>query len=383
MHLTRRFETIASLLALSVLVVGCSQETKIGAVISETGAVSPYGRQVKRGIDLALEEINAAGGFKGKPIRLVYRDDATNAATGEQVVNELIDDEGVKVIIGAVSSPVTMAIAPICEKEGVLLLSPSSSAPAISDLGEYIFRNYPSDILEGTAMANFAKGQEIRRVVIFALDNAFGNGLAEVFTRQFESKTRKILKTFRIDMGGKSDLQAMVAEAGELNPEGVYIVAYDKTTIGLLKLLRQAGIKALMMGTASVTEQVPRLAGDAANHLVYAQPSFDPESAAKEVSEFVTAYRAMYRETPDIYAAHGYDAMKLIARAMDDTGFAYPDEVRRGLLTLKNYTGAAGRTDFDERGDVVRYPTVFVIQDGRPVAFEAFEKQGGELFPES
>ena len=90
-------------------------------------------------------------------------------------------------VIGAISSPVTLEIAPICEKERVVLLSPTSSAPRISDAGGYIFRNYPSDILEGTAMADFARKMGVRRVAIFALDNEFGAGLTEVFTRGFES----------------------------------------------------------------------------------------------------------------------------------------------------------------------------------------------------
>ena len=103
---------------------------------------------------------------------------------------DLIENEGVDIIIGAVSSPVTLEIAPLCEEQEVLLLSPSSSAPRISEAGEYIFRNYPSDILEGTAMADFAQGSWVRRVVIIALDNEFGSGLSEVFTRRFESKSR-------------------------------------------------------------------------------------------------------------------------------------------------------------------------------------------------
>ena len=139
--------------------------------------MAPYGHQVTRGLDLALEEINAEGGFKGGPIQLIYRDDATSPEKGREAVLDLINNEGVEIIIGAVSSPVTLEIAPICEKKEVVLLSPTSSAPRISEAGEYIFRNYPSDILEGTAMADFARKLGVRRVAIFvALDNEFGAG---------------------------------------------------------------------------------------------------------------------------------------------------------------------------------------------------------------
>lgn len=365
--------------AVACLGVGCSTEVKIGAVISKTGAVAPYGNQVTRGIDLAFEQANAAGGFKGEPIQLIYRDDATNADRGRAAVEDLIENEGVKIIIGAVSSPVTLEIAPICEKKHVLLLSPTSSAPRISEAGEYIFRNYPSDILEGTAMADFARKAGIHRVAIFALDDEFGNGLSEVFTRRFESKSRKVVKTFRITEGDDASFPGMIAEIKELNPQAIYLVAYVDTMTGLMKGLRASGSEALLMGGGSVIDRLAEDAGDAAENFVYAQPTFDPNSEEPAVKSFVEAFRAKYNKDPDIFAAHGYDSFRLIVQSMNDTGFAFPDEVRRGLHGLGNYEGAAGRTTFDERGDVVRYPTIFVIAEGVPVPYEQFEKSGREL----
>ena len=372
----RRVSSLVCLIA-AWFAVGCSSEVKIGAVISETGAVAPYGHQVTRGIDLALEETNAEGGFKGQPIQLVYRDDATNAEKGVEAVKDLINNEGAKIILGAVSSPVTLEIAPICEKKRILLLSPTASAPRISEAGEYIFRNYPSDILEGTAMADFARARGIRRVAIFALDNEFGNGLSEVFTRRFESKSRKVVKTFRISEDDTASFPRMIEEIKEMGPQGIYLVAYVDVMTELLKQLRASGCEAMLMGSGSVIDQLA--SNPAAEQFVYAQPTFDPSSEQPAVRSFVEAFRAKYNKEPDIFAAHGYDAFNLVVQAMRDTGFAFPDEVRRGLHGLGDYEGAAGRTTFDERGDVVRYPTIFVVVDGRPVPYQQFEEQGGAL----
>ncbi len=378
MGMQRRFEAVAPLLV-ACLAAGCSSEVKIGAVISQTGAVAPYGHQVTRGIDLALEQVNAEGGFKGAPIQVIYRDDATNAEKGREAILDLIDNEDVEMVIGAISSQVTLEIAPICEKKRVVLLSPTSSAPQISEAGEYIFRNYPSDILEGTAMADFAKQMGVRRVAIVALDNEFGAGLTEVFTRRFESKSREVVKTFRIGETGAPSYAEMIAELKEIEPQGIYLVAYVDALAELLKQIHAAGIDCLLMGSGAVTEQLGELAGEAAENLVYPQPSFDPDSDEPAVAEFVAAFRAKYNREPDIYAAHGYDALKLLVEAMRKTGFTFPDEIRRGLHGFENYMGAAGRTQFDERGDVVRYPEVFVIRDGKSVTIEQFEKDGGEL----
>jgi branched-chain amino acid transport system substrate-binding protein len=385
MSTSRRLAVTFILLPILGLAAGCSTEVKIGAVISETGAVAPYGHQVTRGLDLALEEINAEGGFEGGPIQLIYRDDATSPEKGREAVLDLINNEGVHIIIGAVSSPVTLEIAPICEKKEVLLLSPTSSAPRISEAGEYVFRNYPSDNLEGTAMADFARKLGVRRVAIFALDNEFGSGLAEVFTRRFESKSRKVIKTFRITEGDTASFPDMIQEIKAQKPQGVYLVAYVDIMAELLAQLAAAGCKGLLMGSGAVTDELFKEAGASAEHLVYPQPVFNPTADDPAVASFVEAFRAKYSREPDIYAAHGYDSLKLIIKAMRDTGYAMTDEVRRGLHGLRDeqglsgYAGAAGRTEFDERGDVVRYPEIFVINEGKPVPYDRFEQEGGEL----
>jgi branched-chain amino acid transport system substrate-binding protein len=267
----------------------------------------------------------------------------------------------------------------MCEEKDVVLLSPTSSAPLISDAGEYIFRNYPSDILEGTAMADFARKLGVRRVVILSLDNEFGSGLSEVFTRRFESKSRQVVKHFRITENDSASYPQMIQEVMELTPQAIYIVTYVDVMADLLQQFAAAGSDALLMGSGSVTDQLIQMAGASSEHLVYPQPIFDPNSDEPAVASFVEAFRAKFNRDPDIYAAHGYDSLKLIVQAMRDTGFALPDEVRRGLLGLKDYEGAAGRTQFDERGDVVRYPKVFVIHEGKTVHFDKFEEDGGEL----
>jgi branched-chain amino acid transport system substrate-binding protein len=298
---------------------------------------------------------------------------------GIRETEDLIENQGAEIIIGAVSSEVTLGIAPICQAKGVLLLSPSSSAPKITEAGDFIFRNFPSDVLEGTAMADFAKDRGVRRVVIFAVDDEFGAGLTEVFGRRFESKSRKVIEKFLIPEGDPAALAEMVAKVKELNPEGVYVVAYEAEIVSLLQELHAAEIRPLIMATASVTQKIPGLAGEAAENLVYPQPSFDIGSGDPPVATFVEAYRERYDEDPGIYAAHGYDALKLIWQAMLDTGHSRPDEIKRGLLGLESYHGAAGRTSFDSSGDVVRYPQLFVVRDGQPVPYEEFEQEGGEL----
>ena len=295
-------------------------------------------------------------------------------------MQELIDTEGVGVIIGAISSHVTLQIAPICEERGVVLLSPSASAPQISQAGDFVFRNYPSDILEGTAIAEFARDLGLERVVIFAMDNDFGRGLTEVFSGKYESKFRKVVQTFELQGDDTTGFTSLVAEAKKLDPDGIYIVSYVRELAELLKALKAANIKAMLLSSSSVTHDVAQLAGDAAELLVYPQPSFDPDSHDEDVSRFVEAYKAKYGEVPEIYAAHGYDALKLVKQAVENYGSTHPDSIKLGLASVRDFKGAAGRTSFDENGDVVRYPRLFVIFRGESTPYQQFVDDGGSLF---
>ena len=359
--------------------VGCSSEVTIGAVVSAEGPAAIYGEKVRNGLDLALDEINAET-INGKTVRLVYRDDKSQPDVGAAAAQELIDQEGVNIIVGGLISEVAMAIAPVVEKEQVILLSPSASAPEITDAGEYVYRNYPSDILEGTSMAEFASDLGLEQVVVFSAKNNFGVGLKKVFTQRFENNYRSVVGAFEFDETASVDeLRAMVEEAKALNPEGIYIIAYLNKTSDILLAIKEAGIEAVMMGTGAVTTDLPRNAGDSAELLVYPQPPFDLDSQEDVVRSFVEAYRSRYGTDPDTYAAHGYDALKILAAAIGDAGTSHSGEIKSALARMSGFKGASGDTSFDKNGDVVQFPRLFIIKDGASTPYRKFIEDGGSL----
>ena len=374
------FGRIGIPLLIGLVASGCSGDIQIGALISETGAYVYYGEKVKKGLDLAAEQINAEGGVNGSPVQLIYRDDESKAQVGREAIIDMIDDLGLRIVIGAVSSAVTLEVAPICERSRTLLFSPTASAPRITDAGDYIFRNYPSDVLEGTIMADFAaRTLGLERVVVFAADNEFGAGLKDVFTQKYQSKYRKVVATFDFPEADPAALGPMVAEAVQLDPEGIYIAGYLNDVAELLNQIHEAGIQAMLLGTASLTEDIVTLSGLAAEHLIYPQPPFDLESQAPEVRSFIDAYRERYGEDPDGFAAHGYDALRMIAVAIERAGSKHPDSVKSALANLNDYRGPSGATGFNNDGDVVQYPRLFVIIQGRAMPYERFIEEGGTL----
>ena len=272
-------------------------------IVSDTGAAAPYGEKVRRGLEVAHDELAAAGGF-GARVRLLYRDDATNPELGAQVARELIEKEGVRLVIGAVSSPVTLRIAPICQRGRTVLLSPTASSPEITQAGEWVYRNYPSDTLEGTSLADFARDLGLTRVAVLAVQNEYGAGLSKVFLEHFEGEGRRVIGRLAFREGDADAFPSLAAQVKALAPGGVYLAGYADDTAGILRALRQAGSASVVLGTSSVTSDVVRRAGPAAEGLVFPEVAFDPQSPRRATRSFVAAYRARYHEDPDSFAAH-------------------------------------------------------------------------------
>ena len=370
------------LIALICFGLGCSNDVQIGAVVSETGAVASYGDSVRKGMDLALDEVNAAGGFDGGKFSISYLDDGTDAERGKEVAAQLLE-QGVNVLVGALSSRVTEAIVPITDEAGVVLLSPSASAASLTGASPYFFRNFPSDILEGTAMAKFAADHGVESVAIFVVDDVYGQGLVKIFRQNFENSFRSVVEQFDYSESGEISFADIAQAVKEKNPDAIYIVSYLEETSQLLAALSDAGCEAVLLASGSVTPELIHRAGIAAEGLVYPQPSFDPNSEEREVVDFVSAFRAAYNSDPDIYAAHGYDAIKLIHHAVNLAGSTHPRSIQEGMGSVQDYHGAAGVTTFDNNGDVVRYPSIMIVQDGEPIAFDDFQNSGGSLLDDN
>jgi branched-chain amino acid transport system substrate-binding protein len=370
------------LLALAAIeTTACSRKVRVGAIVSSTGAAAGVGERVRKGIELALAEINASGGVDGRTLEIVYRDDATNPEVGVQMARELVLHEGVRFLIGAVSSAVTLEIAPFCEKERVLLLSPTASAPQLTQAGEYIFRNYPSDLFEGSSMADFARDLGLERVGVVAVANEYGESLQATFAERLQCRHRPVLRSLVFREGDSDALASVVRELKSLDPDGVYIAGYRNDVAELLRRMRGAGIDAVVLSSSAVAPDIAKLAGPAAENMVFPLGSFDPDPEDPVARPFLLAYRDRYGEEADGYAAHGYDALQLLVHGMERAGSTQPERVRGGLLSIDHYRGANGWMSFDENGDVIEYPRLFVIRDGRPVPYQHLTRASGGLRP--
>lgn len=329
---------------------------KIGAMLPLSGDASQYGEWGKNGISLAVDEINSKGGIKGNKIEVIYEDDAADPKKGVSAVNKLISIDKVKVIIGPIPSAVTLAIAPICEKNKVVVLS-SSSNPTITHAGDYIFRNWPSDDFEGLAMAEYAIKMKFNRIAVFHINNEYGLGIARVFEEQYLKLGGSVLITEAF-MQGSSDMRTLLTKIKSYNPDAIYLIGHTKENGHIVKQARDLGIKAQILGTVGIEgPDFLSIAGEKAEGVVYTAPAFDPDAQDPVIKIYQESYVKKYGKKSEIFAATAYDALKIITLMIQKYDND-PDKIKAGLYKLKNYPGVSGVTSFDENGDVIK-PVIF------------------------
>ncbi len=357
------------------LSLGCAkkeiEEIKIGAVLCLTGSGAPYGEDALRGIKLAIDETNAQGGVIGKKLKLIVEDDQTDPKTSTSVIAKLINQDKVKVIIGAITSSSTLADAPKAEKARVILFSPGASNPKITEAGDYIFRNWISDALEGKAMADYLYQKEsARNIAILYINNDYGMGLKDVFKGRFEELGGKvtIIEVYNQD---ESDFRSQLIKIKNANPECIYLPGYYREMALILRQAKEIGLNIPFRSVVTFEEpELLKLAGDEAESVIYSSPFYNPYSLEDYIAEFVGNFRKIYGRNPGIFAAHGYDAVKIIAYAINEAGVFEIEVVKNALYGIKNFPGVSGLTSFDRNGDVIKPVAIKTVKNGQFVVLE-------------
>jgi branched-chain amino acid transport system substrate-binding protein len=324
-------------------------------------------------MDLAATQVNDSGGIRGNPLRILYRDSASLPEEAMRAATQLYDRHDVPLVLGAVLSSETLGIAPLAERRHKILLSPASSSPQITRAGKYVFRVYPSDTLEGAYMAQLAADElRLRTVLVLAIDNAYGKGLAEVFRKSFHGAAEPSVHLYPAH---GADFTSVAGSIQSSPVDGVYLVGYYSDMAEILKELRRLSPSLQILSTSSFgNPKTLESAGKAAEGVIYPAIVFDPESEDPTVSRFVRAFRAKYASDPDLWAAHGYDAVLIAAEAMGRSGGAVPERIAETLLEIRDFHGASGTLSFDSQGDVVQYPRAYIVHEGRFMLYRDYRE---------
>jgi branched-chain amino acid transport system substrate-binding protein len=353
-------------LVLAVFVLACKEEIKVyrvGAVLPLNGTAETYGRNVESGLKLALEEINAAGGVKGKTLDILIEDDKSDEKVAVDKARQQINN-GVKVIIGGITSSTALAMEPLCEEKKVVLLSPTATSPKLTGIGQYFFRNFPSDTLEGRVMAEYAvRRMKIRNVAILYIDKEYGQGLEQVFKNRFTGLGGNVVYD-KPYPESSSDFSAYIKEIKDSGADSVYLPGYYTEIAAILAEIKKQQLNVKVLSAQGMaTPMILEIAADAAEGVVFPQPPYDPESQDPAIKKFVDTFRGKFRTKPDIYSAFAYDSLWVVAKAIDRCE-KYPEDLRAKIADTSHH-GLTGEISFDSGGDVDIQPRMFQVKGGK------------------
>ena len=366
----RRFRAAFALLALAGAGLACGSPTiRFGAVLPLTGQHAVYGLSIQKGVDLAIERALKDPMFAGK-LEFTTSDSGSDAQRASDAVGRIYD-AGALAAVGGVTSGEALAMVEVADNKGRVLLSPSASSPQLTGISTNFFRIFPSDFAEGTVMARYAfDNLHLKQGVVLAKEETYAKGIQKVFGDEFQRKGGKILETVEYPEGTR-DFAALCERVVTLKPDFVYLAAYAEEVSRMIRHLRAQQFMGLILATSSfAAAETISQTGAPAERVYFTQSSFETEgNLPPAVQEFVTAYRARYRGTPDLYAAHGFDAVNVLLEAYRQGGTTQLS-FWKGMRNVRELVGVTGTLQFDEKGDVAKFPHVYVITDGKAVDVE-------------
>jgi branched-chain amino acid transport system substrate-binding protein len=324
------------------------------------GAAGPwtegYGAMNKRGIDLAIEEINSAGGVRGRPLRLVARDDGADGAKAAAIAVEFVQDPAISAVIGHVNSSTMVAAAKIYDAD-LPAVATTATSPDLTGISPWVFRVIASDSATGVELGRFARRLGHGRAAILYENDSYGRGLADAFRRSFDGT----IVSFDPIPSGDGDYEPYISYLKARDPGLIFVAGTEESGMAILREAKRQQLVADFLGGDGWTGIV----GEPAAENAWVGAPFTASDPREEAQRFVKAFRARYNMTPDGNAALAYDATKLLAKVIADVG---PDReaIRERLATLTDrtaYRGVTGAIRFDANGDPVGRTAVIARVD--------------------
>lgn len=355
-----------------------NQTFRIGSAVSNSGDLAVYGQRHQRGMNLALDRINEVGLKDGANLEVSLEDTGSAPQTGVSAAQKLVNQEGVPLVMAAVSSGVTVAIArSVTIPNQVLQVSPHSTSPQITGLDDdgYVLRTAPSDAFQGAAMAQLALDQDVESASVVLVNNDYGRGFTDVLQSRFEEGGGTITNTVPYN-SGEASYRPQLNQAMEGDPDAIMFIAYPESFTTMARQAFEMGLKDQVqyIGAEStlaepIRENVPARALDG---MIGTTPSAPTETDAWE--SFVSAFQENYDTEPSVWAAYSYDATMLSAMAIEAANEFSSSALRESIYPVSregetvtsfetakeeiqagndvDYSGVSGSIDLNEDGDV-------------------------------
>ncbi|MCX6381500.1 MAG: ABC transporter substrate-binding protein [Armatimonadetes bacterium] len=336
---------------------------KIGEYGSLTGDNSTFGISTHRGIQLAIEETNAAGGINGKKLELISEDDNSKAEQAKTVVQKLVSNEKVIAVIGEVASSRSIMAAPVCQDAKVPMVSPSSTNPKVTAIGDYIFRVCFTDDFQAVVAAQFAWDQGYKNVAVFTdVKSDYSKAFGELFAKKFKTLGGKVAAepTYQ---SGDVDFKAQLATIKGATPDAVLIPGYYTEVGTIARQAREVGLSVpLFGGDGWESDQLIPGAGIALEGCFFTNHFFSHDMTEPHILSFIAAFQKINPgKQPGALDALGYDAAKVIIEALKRAKSLDSVALRDAIAETKDYQGVAGKITLDANRNARKEAVLFKI----------------------
>jgi len=360
-----------ALLALSLLATfafsRAEDSIRVGEVASLTGKEAAFGQSSHKGTLLAVEEINAAGGVLGKKIELLTEDNQSKTGESATAAKKLVSRDKVVALLGEVASSRSLEMAPVAQTSKIPMISPSSTNPKVTEIGNYVFRVCFIDPFQGTVMAKFARDtlKSKRVAVLTSVSAAYSVGLAKYFKEHYAADGGTIAIEQKYAEGDK-DFKAQLTAIKAADVDAIFVPGYYTEAALITKQARDLGLTLpLFGGDGWEAPQLIEIGGKAVEGIYYST-HYSPENSATQVRAFVEKFKQRWNgETPDAMAALGYDSAQILADAMKRAGTTQPAKVRDALAATKDFVGITGKTTIDAQRNASKAAVIVTVKDGQ------------------
>jgi branched-chain amino acid transport system substrate-binding protein len=343
---------IISCLVAVFLGTGCTQSEKPQDIV--IGVAWPFATNndlFSEGIDLAVREINENGGINGRELKLLKADDGAELEKGLKIAQSFAENKEIRAVIGHRNSFISIPASAIYEQAGLVMLSPASTAPELTQNGyKHIFRCIPGDDEIARQMAVYLAGQGYRRMVIAYSDDSYGTGLANSFEDQAKAQGITIVDRFD-NYTGLEDLKRLHNKWQAFGFDGIFIAENMPEAAQFIFDAGQAGINVPFFGGNTLESPLLSSIGGKAAEGTIVGSVFNPNIDRPEVKSFVLGFSQEYNKMPNSYAALGYDAVKILAAAIEKSDSRIRSTVAEELANLGSWPGASGSHEFDAKGN--------------------------------
>lgn len=356
-RLQRPIQRLA-IMAMALVPLACTSIFPVAVILPETGAWEAYGVATRQGIELALEELQAAG--EADHLRVDFFDSQSDPAMASQQLDEALSGDTL-VAIGGITAGEASAMVEVAEAKKRVLLSPSSSNERLSQEGGFFYRLAIPDSTAGSSMADFSSRElKLDKVLLLAGDADLLRGLEAGFRPAFESAGGTVVDAVEIPQD--DDTLATLVNGPEV--QAVYLNASPNVLGDTIQRLRQQGFGGRILTTETLASPaaLERIGKDAVG-VVLTQTVLTEDDTNPRAKAFIESYRQKYDQMPDIFAAQAYDAMYVLAHALKGRP-AIESSVRKGLRDeIKDFNGVTGMIQFNSSGSINRYPRVYRVAE--------------------